>query len=97
VRQLARFLGTVRLLHPGLLQAMAADEFVIKHIEARGGLAKLAAIRLLRPTGTIVFGGGDGQIEAKDVPPLNDELRRLKLEPIPAASPAAPPPPRAGA
>lgn len=44
--------------------ALTADEIVARSIEARGGAAKLQAIRSLRLTGKAVFGFGDAQIEA---------------------------------
>ncbi|HYK41026.1 MAG TPA: sialidase [Thermoanaerobaculia bacterium] len=43
---------------------MTADELIAKNLEARGGAAKLAALRSLRVTGKLVFGAGDRQIEA---------------------------------
>lgn len=39
--------------------ALTADELIAKNIEARGGRAKLEAIRSLRLTGKATFGGGD--------------------------------------
>ena len=45
--------------------ALTVDEIVARHVEARGGAARLAAIRSLRLTGTFVFGGGDFRIEAE--------------------------------
>jgi photosystem II stability/assembly factor-like uncharacterized protein len=44
---------------------LTVDEVVARNIEARGGLARLQAIRSLRLTGTAVFGGGDFKIEAQ--------------------------------
>jgi photosystem II stability/assembly factor-like uncharacterized protein len=43
---------------------MTVDEIVARSIEARGGAAKLAAIRSLRLTGKVQFGGGNFSIEA---------------------------------
>src|ERR1700758_3533137 len=43
---------------------LTVDEIVAKSIEARGGAAKLAAIRSLRATGKLVIGGGSFSIEA---------------------------------
>jgi photosystem II stability/assembly factor-like uncharacterized protein len=43
---------------------LTVDEVVARHVEARGGEARLAALRSLRFTGTAVFGGGDFRIEA---------------------------------
>jgi photosystem II stability/assembly factor-like uncharacterized protein len=45
-------------------RALTIDELVARHVEARGGAAKLAAIRSLRVTGKAVFGDGDFRIEA---------------------------------
>jgi photosystem II stability/assembly factor-like uncharacterized protein len=41
------------------------DEIVARNIAARGGAARIEAIRSLRLTGTAVFGGGDFKIEAQ--------------------------------
>jgi len=43
---------------------LTVDEIVARSIEARGGAAKLAAIRSVRVTGKLVFGGGNFSIEA---------------------------------
>lgn len=40
------------------------DELIGRYVEARGGLARLRAIRTLRFTGKARYGGGDGSIEA---------------------------------
>lgn len=40
------------------VRAMTADELIAKNIQARGGAEKMHAIRSLRQTGTIRFGGG---------------------------------------
>src|SRR5437762_2079330 len=44
-------------------RAMTADELIARNIEARGGLARLAAVRSLRATGIVRLGGGDGVVE----------------------------------
>ena len=44
--------------------ALTVDEIVARNVEARGGLAKIEAIRSLRLTGKVTFGSGNGQIEA---------------------------------
>ena len=41
------------------------DEIVARNIAARGGAARIEALRSLRLTGSIVFGGGDFKIEAQ--------------------------------
>ena len=45
--------------------SLTVDEIVASNLEARGGAARLAAIRSLRLTGKAVFGGGDFKIEAE--------------------------------
>ena len=45
-------------LAAGLAHAMTADELVAKHVEARGGMEKLRAIRSLRVEGTRARSGG---------------------------------------
>jgi photosystem II stability/assembly factor-like uncharacterized protein len=44
---------------------LTVDDVVARHVEARGGAARLAAIQSLRTTGTAVLGGGDFRIEAE--------------------------------
>src|SRR5258708_7057954 len=41
------------------LPCQTAEEIVAKHIDARGGAAKFAAIRTMRVTGRIKFGDGE--------------------------------------
>jgi len=61
----------VLVLYAALATAAAAappltvDDVVARYVEARGGMARLAAIRSLRTTGTTVLGGGDFRIEAE--------------------------------
>jgi hypothetical protein len=43
---------------------LTVDEIVARYVEARGGMAKLDAIRSVRFTGKAVFGFGDAEIEA---------------------------------
>lgn len=43
---------------PALAPAMTAEELVAKNIEARGGLAALQALKSVRYTGKMIFGGG---------------------------------------
>jgi photosystem II stability/assembly factor-like uncharacterized protein len=45
--------------------AMTVDEIVTRYIDARGGMAHLKAIHSLRTTGSAIFGGGHGTIEAE--------------------------------
>jgi hypothetical protein len=44
--------------------SLTVDEIVAKSVEARGGLAKIEAIKSVRTTGKVVFGGGEFSIEA---------------------------------
>src|SRR5713226_2941125 len=53
------------LLQAGAARALTADELVARNIEARGGAAKLAAVRSLRLTGTASFTFGDNKIDAE--------------------------------
>jgi photosystem II stability/assembly factor-like uncharacterized protein len=48
----------------GAAPPLTVDEIVTRYVEARGGLAKLDAIRSLRLTGKAAFGFGDIEIEA---------------------------------
>jgi len=48
----------------GAAHALTRDEVLARHVAARGGAARLVAIRSLRLTGTVTFGGGDFKIEA---------------------------------
>src|SRR5512136_2195776 len=41
------------------------DDIVAKNIAARGGAEKIQALRSVRLTGTLVFGGGDFRVEAQ--------------------------------
>ena len=43
---------------------MTVDQLVAKNVEARGGAAKLDALRSLRVTGKAAFGQGDRHIDA---------------------------------
>ena len=49
---------------PGVGRALTVDELVARNVEARGGESKLSAIRTLRLTGRVEFGGGGFRIEA---------------------------------
>jgi photosystem II stability/assembly factor-like uncharacterized protein len=53
------------LLEAGAARALTADELVARNLEARGGAAKLAAVRSLRLTGTASFTFGDNKIDAE--------------------------------
>ncbi len=44
--------------------ALTVDEILARYVEARGGAAKLAAIRSFRATGKAVFGGGEFAVHA---------------------------------
>src|SRR5207245_11205139 len=67
VRRRMRALPGVEM-HPALIVAAALsaatspitiDEIVARHIEARGGAQKLAALQSLKISGKVFFGGGD--------------------------------------
>jgi photosystem II stability/assembly factor-like uncharacterized protein len=49
---------------PAGARALTVDEVLTRYVEARGGPAKLDALRSLRLTGKALFGFGDTQIEA---------------------------------
>ena len=53
------------LLQAGAARALTAEELVARNLEARGGAAKIAAIRSLRSTGTASFTFGDAKIDAQ--------------------------------
>ncbi|HEX4384062.1 MAG TPA: hypothetical protein VH083_13980 [Myxococcales bacterium] len=44
--------------------ALTTDEVLARHLEARGGAAKISALKTLRLTGKAVFGGGDFSLTA---------------------------------
>ncbi len=64
MRQIVRLLAAALFLPAGLLQALTVDEIVARHVEARGGMEQIRAIRSLRLTGKVLFGGGDFSLEA---------------------------------
>jgi photosystem II stability/assembly factor-like uncharacterized protein len=64
MRQLFRLLVAALFLHSGLLHALTVDEIVARHVQARGGMERIRAIKSLRLTGKVLFGGGDFSIEA---------------------------------
>src|SRR5437763_1814280 len=51
------------LLQAGAASALTADEVVARNLSARGGAAKIAAIRSLRLAGTASFSFGDNKVE----------------------------------
>src|SRR6185503_9024911 len=63
-------LGLAVLALPGpLASAQTVDEVIAKHLEARGGLEKLKAVKTIRMTGKMTMGPG---MEA----PISLELKR---------------------
>src|SRR6266542_236853 len=57
--------GTAFLALPaGSAGALTGGEILARHVEARGGAAKMEAIKSIRATGKVVFGGGEFAIEA---------------------------------
>src|SRR5256885_8327081 len=59
-------------------QPLTAEQIVAKHVAARGGADKLAAIQSLRIDGKVVFGGGDFAVTAvtSQISKRPDSLRR---------------------
>ncbi|MCE3002807.1 MAG: hypothetical protein LW860_08940 [Xanthomonadaceae bacterium] len=55
--------GAVLLLGSGAACAQTVDELVAKHVEARGGLAAIQAMKSTRATGRMNFSGGDFSVE----------------------------------
>jgi len=53
------------LLEAGAARALTVDEVVARNLQARGGAAKLAAVRSLRLTGAASFTFGDNKIDAR--------------------------------
>lgn len=51
------------VLGAGRAQAITLDELIAKHIEARGGLANLRALKSVRATGHVRFGGGNFTVD----------------------------------
>src|SRR6266567_6565004 len=43
---------------------LTVDDVVARYVDARGGLAKVDAIKSFRATGKVVFGGGEFSLEA---------------------------------
>ncbi len=50
-------------LPAGSANALTMDEILARYVEARGGAAKIEAIKSLRATGKVVLGGGEFAIE----------------------------------
>ena len=59
-----RLLLALAALLPLTASALTADELVAKNLEARGGAAKLHALKSMRASGKLRFDGGGGQVEA---------------------------------
>src|SRR2546425_2218652 len=53
------------LLQSGAARALTADEIVARNLAARGGAAKLAAVRSLRLAGTASFSFGDNKVDVQ--------------------------------
>src|SRR5256885_11070947 len=53
------------LLQAGAARALTADEVVARNLSARGGAAKIAAIRSLRLAGTASFSFGDNKVDVQ--------------------------------
>ena len=66
MRRLIGLIGVLGLTLSLEARALTADELVAKNLEARGGAARLAALKSLRVTGKVIFGGNGGfSIEAQ--------------------------------
>jgi len=57
--------ATLLLLVGSGAMALTVDELIGKNIEARGGIAKIRAIRTLRSTGTLQFSGGGFSVDLR--------------------------------
>src|SRR6185295_16402935 len=62
--RLAVAIVTAVLVFPAGARGLTVEEILAKNLEARGGAAKVDAIKSLRLTGKIVFGTGDNAIDA---------------------------------
>ncbi|HEX5855437.1 MAG TPA: hypothetical protein VFZ57_07435, partial [Thermoanaerobaculia bacterium] len=64
MRIVIAWVAALLALPAGPAHSLTVDEIIAKSVEARGGLAKLEAIKSVRATGKVVFGGGEFSIEA---------------------------------
>jgi photosystem II stability/assembly factor-like uncharacterized protein len=62
--RLAIAIITAVLVFPAGSRGLTVEEILAKNLAARGGAAKIDAIRSLRMTGKVVFGSGDNAVEA---------------------------------
>ena len=67
---------------PAASAPMTVDQLVAKNVEARGGAAKLGALRSLRVTGKVAFGAGDRHIDA-DWAQVQKRPAMVRTEPVP--------------
>ena len=65
MRTLIGFIGVLGLTLSLQARALTRDELVAKNLEARGGAARLAALKSLRVTGKVTFGGNGFSLEAQ--------------------------------
>src|SRR5258708_39457017 len=64
MRKMIGLIAATLWLQASAAFALTLDELIARHIEARGGMAKLQAIRSVRFTGKVILGGGDRTFEA---------------------------------
>ncbi len=64
MRKMIGLIAATLCLQVSAAYALTLDELIARHIEARGGMAKLQAIRSIRYTGKVILGGGDRTFEA---------------------------------
>ena len=65
MRNLIGVVGALAVVLSGPARAMTADELVAKNLEARGGVARLRALKSMRMTGKAIFGGSGYSLEAQ--------------------------------
>jgi photosystem II stability/assembly factor-like uncharacterized protein len=63
-KRIGTLAAALLLLHAGAAHALTVDEIVARYVEARGGAARLAAVRSLRLTGKIHLSGRGYSVEA---------------------------------
>jgi hypothetical protein len=56
-------------------QALTADEIIARHVEARGGMEHLQALKSLKRTGRLVVPGANVELSAMEVRLRPDEIR----------------------
>ncbi len=59
MRKMIGLIAATLWLQASAAYALTLDELIARHIEARGGMAKLQAIRSVRFTGKVILGGSN--------------------------------------